>query len=75
MTEALIALPLPEALKQIEASGEQLAGVLVTGSHQAHQGVTPRVIRVRRQPHGFELTVAYPSSPSTGAVCAEQMSR
>ena len=57
-----VALPLPEALAQIDAEGETLAGVVVTGPPGAGRGEgVPRVIRERRRPDGLELTVAFPS--------------
>jgi len=57
-----VALPLPEALARIEAEGQTLAGVVVTGPPGAGRGEgVPRVIRERMRPDGLELTVAFPT--------------
>jgi len=53
---------LPEAMARIDAEGETLAGVIVTGPPGARrsEGV-PRVVRERLRPDGIELTVAFPA--------------
>ncbi len=61
---SLIALPLPQAL---EAAGERVARVLVTGPPGAGKGQgVPRVVRQRQVSDGLELTVAFPTPPPTG---------
>jgi hypothetical protein len=70
VTGSRVALPLPEALAQLYAEGETLAGVVVTGPPGAGRGQgVPRVIRERCRPDGVELTVAFPA-PSR--VCSER---
>jgi hypothetical protein len=67
VTESLVALALPEAMARIDAAGEALAGVVVTGPPGAGRGEgVPRVIRERRRPDGIELTVAFPVPPRAG---------
>jgi hypothetical protein len=61
VTESLVALALPEAMARIDAAGETLGGVVVTGPPGAGRGQgVPRVVRERRRPDGIELTVAFP---------------
>jgi len=61
VTESLVALALPEAMARIDAAGEVLEGVVVTGPPGAGRGEgVPRVVRERRRPAGIELTVAFP---------------
>jgi hypothetical protein len=67
VAESLVALPLPEAMERLEARGEALAGVVVTGPPGAGRGEgVPRVIRERQRPDGVELTVAFPVPPRAG---------
>ena len=67
MPDSLIALPLPQAMELLEARGETLAGVVVTGPPGAGRGEgVPRVIRERRTDEGVQLTVAFPVPPREG---------
>jgi hypothetical protein len=67
VAESRIALPLPEAMARVDAEGETLAGVVVTGPPGAGRGEgVPRVVRERRRPDGLELTVAFPAPPKVG---------
>jgi hypothetical protein len=54
-------------MDRIEAAGEPLAGVVVTGPPGAGRGEgVPRVVRERRLAEGIELTVAFPWPPPAG---------
>jgi len=64
VAESRIALSLPKAMEQLDAAGEVLAGIVVTGPPRAGRGEgVPRVIRERHRPDGVELTVAFPVPP------------
>ena len=64
MAESRIALPLPRAMEAIEAAGQSLAHVKVTGPPGSGRGEgVPRVVRERETSEGIELTVAFPVPP------------
>jgi hypothetical protein len=61
---SLVALPLPAAMEALEAAGERLARVVVTGPPGSGRGEgVPRVVRERQTEEGAELTVAFPVPP------------